>query len=74
MLGNEQLCFLAQELVERVRQNVTIDWSSRESARAKLRVLVKNILRKYGYPPDMAKAATELVLEQTEVLCQAWMG
>lgn len=74
LLGDEQLRFLAQELVQRVRQSVTIDWASKESARAKLRLLVKNILRKYGYPPDMAKVATELVLDQTEVLCQAWVG
>jgi type I restriction enzyme R subunit len=74
MMGDEKLKFLAHELVDRVRQNVTIDWASKEGARAKLRLIVKNILRKYGYPPDMAKAATELVLAQTEVLCEGWVG
>jgi len=66
------LRMLARELVQRVRQNLSIDWSVRESARAKLRLIVKNLLRKYGYPPDMQRAATELVLEQTETLCKAW--
>ena len=73
VMGDEQLCFLAQELVDRVKQNVTIDWQIRENARAQIRVLVKRILRKYGYPPDMQQRATELVLEQTEVLCQEWV-
>ena len=48
------------------------DWQVRENARARIRVLVKRILRKHGYPPDMQQRATELVLEQTEVLCQEW--
>lgn len=69
VLGDETLKQIAQELVERVRRSVTVDWSKRESARAKLRVLVKRILRKYGYPPDKQEQATELVLAQTEVLC-----
>lgn len=72
VMGDEQLRFLAQELVDRVKQNVTIDWQVRENARAQIRVLVKRVLRKYGYPPDMQQRATELVLEQTEVLCQEW--
>ncbi|MBW2098991.1 MAG: DUF3387 domain-containing protein, partial [Deltaproteobacteria bacterium] len=74
VMGDEQLRFLAQELVDRVKQNVTIDWQVRESARAQIRVLVKRILRKHGYPPDMQQRATELVLEQTEVLCQEWVN
>ena len=73
MMGDEQLRFLAQELVDRVKQNVTIDWQVRENARAQIRVLVKRILRKHGYPPEMQQRATELVLEQTEVLCQEWV-
>lgn len=72
VMGDEALCALAQELVNRVRESVSIDWQMRENARAQIRVLVKRILRKYGYPPDMAKRATELVLEQTEALCQEW--
>ena len=73
VLGDETLKKIAQELVDRVRKNVTVDWSKRESARAQLRVLVKRILRKYGYPPDKQEEATKLVLEQTEVLCSDWV-
>ncbi|MBN1830417.1 MAG: HsdR family type I site-specific deoxyribonuclease [Deltaproteobacteria bacterium] len=72
VMGDEKLRFLAQELVGRVKQNVSIDWQVRENARAQIRVLVKRILRQYGYPPDMQQRATELVLEQTEVLCKDW--
>ena len=69
VLGNEILCTIARELVETVRSNVTIDWTIRENVRANLRVLVKRILRKYGYPPDKQEKATNTVLEQAEVLC-----
>ncbi len=72
LMGDEKLRLLAQDLVDRVRQSVTIDWQIRENARAQIRVMVKRILRKYGYPPDMQQRATELVLEQTEVLCKEW--
>jgi type I restriction enzyme R subunit len=72
VMGDEKLRIIAQELLQKVKQTVSIDWAVQESARARLRLLVKNILRKYGYPPDMAKAATELVLEQTEALCRGW--
>ncbi len=74
VLGDETLKQIAQELVDRVRKSVTVDWSRRENARAQLRVLVKRILRKYGYPPDKQERATELVLEQTEVLCTDWIA
>jgi len=74
VLGDETLKQIAHELVDRVRRSVTVDWSRRASARAQLRVLVRRILRKYGYPPDKQEQATELVLEQTEVLCSDWMG
>jgi type I restriction enzyme R subunit len=69
VLGDETLCRIAQELVQTVRANVTIDWTLRETVRAQLRVLVKRILRKYGYPPDKQEKATETVLEQAAVLC-----
>ena len=72
VMGDEQLCIIAHELLEKVKTNVTIDWELREAARARIRVLVKRILRKYGYPPDLEKAATKLVLEQAEVLCDTW--
>jgi len=57
VLGDDKLRFLAQELVERVKQSVTIDWQVRENARAQIRVLVKRLLRKFGYPPDMQQRA-----------------
>ena len=65
---------LAQELVKTVRANVTIDWTVRENVRANLRVLVKRVLRKYGYPPDKQEKATQTVLEQAEVLSEIWAG
>lgn len=59
----------ARELVATVKKNVTIDWTMRENVRAQLRVIVKRIPRKYGYPPDKQEKATQTVLEQAEVLC-----
>ncbi len=55
-----------------MRNNVTIDWTLRENVRAQLRVVVKRILRKYGYPPDKQEKATQTVLEQAEVLSSEW--
>jgi type I restriction enzyme R subunit len=72
VLGDENLRMIARELVKTVRANVTIDWTVRENVRAQLRVLVKRILRKYGYPPDKQEKATQTVLEQAEVLSQEW--
>jgi type I restriction enzyme, R subunit len=72
VLGDETLRDIARELVAQVRSNVTIDWTMRENVRAKLRVLVKRILRKHGYPPDKQEKATQTVLEQAEVLSAAW--
>jgi type I restriction enzyme R subunit len=63
---------IAQELVETVRNNVTIDWTLRENVRAQLRVLVKRILRKHGYPPDKQEKATDTVLEQAALLSSEW--
>ncbi len=63
---------IARELVETVKKSVTIDWTVRENVRAQLRVSVKRILRKYGYPPDKQEKATQLVLEQAEVLSAEW--
>jgi len=70
VLGDETLRAIARELVETVRKNVTIDWTVRESVRAKLRTLVKRILRRHGYPPDKQEQATKTVLEQAELICQ----
>jgi type I restriction enzyme R subunit len=72
VLGDETLRNIARELVDAVRNNVTIDWTLRENVRAQLRVMVKRILRKYGYPPDKQERATQLVLEQAEVLSVSW--
>ena len=72
VLGDDILRTIARELVDSVRRNVTIDWTVKESVRAKLRVLVKRILKKYGYPPDMQAQATETVLKQAELLCADW--
>jgi len=72
VLGEPTLRMIAQELVKTVRANVKIDWTLREDVRAQLRVLVKRILRKYGYPPDKQEKATQTVLEQAEVLSAEW--
>jgi len=72
VLGEPTLKEIARELVATVKKNVTIDWTMRENVRAHLRVIVKRILRKYGYPPDKQEKATALVLEQTEVLSMEW--
>ena len=67
-MGNERLRVIAHELLEQLRSNVTVDWHQRESARARMRVLVKRILKKYGYPPDLADDAVQTVLAQAEIL------
>ena len=72
VLGDETLRTIAIELVETVRRNVTIDWTLKESVRAKLRVMVKRVLLRYGYPPDKQAKAIKTVLEQAEVLCVDW--
>jgi type I restriction enzyme R subunit len=72
VLGEPTLKTIARELVAIVRKNVTIDWTIRENVRAQLRVVVKRILRKYGYPPDKQEKATQTVLEQAEVLSEQW--
>lgn len=72
VLGDETLRTIARDLVETVRNNVTIDWTLRENVRANLRRLVKRILRKHGYPPDKREKATQTVLEQAEMLSAEW--
>ena len=74
VLGDETLRAIARELVDTVRNNVTIDWTLRENVRAKLRAIVKRILRKHGYPPDKQEKATQTVLEQAEVLSEGWVA
>ncbi len=68
VLGDENLKIIAHELLKSLKANVTVDWSHRESARARLRVLVKRILRKFGYPPDLEDAAVRGVLAQAEAM------
>lgn len=68
LMGNETLRELAIVIYQKVRENATIDWTIKESARAKLRVVVKRTLRKYGYPPDMQELATETVIKQAELI------
>jgi type I restriction enzyme R subunit len=72
VLGDKTLRTMARELVETVRKNVTIDWTLRESVQARLRILVKRTLKKYGYPPDKQQKATDTVLEQAKLLCKDW--
>jgi type I restriction enzyme R subunit len=72
VLGDDTLRQIARDLVETVRRNVTVDWTVKESARAKLRTLVKRLLRKHGYPPDKTERATQTVLAQAELLGAEW--
>ncbi|MHA1360387.1 MAG: type I restriction endonuclease subunit R [Candidatus Helarchaeota archaeon] len=70
VLGDQILRTIARELVKTVRKNISIDWTLRENVRAKIRILVKRILKKFGYPPDKQKKATETVLEQAALICK----
>ncbi|MCB0127897.1 MAG: DUF3387 domain-containing protein, partial [Caldilineaceae bacterium] len=70
VMGDESLAFLARELLQTVRRNATIDWSVQESARAKMRIAVKRLLRQKGYPPDLQEAATKTVVQQAEWLAR----
>ena len=74
VLGDETLRDIARQLVETVRNNVTIDWTLRENVRANLRRLVRRILRQHGYPPDKQEKATNTVLEQAEALSKDWVA
>ena len=72
VMGNDQLRVIAHELLNSLKSNVSIDWQHRESARARMRILVKRILRRYGYPPDLEDSAVQTVLQQAEVLSARW--
>ena len=74
VMGDENLRMIARELVKAVRGNVKIDWTLRENVRAEMRVIIKRILRRYGYPPDKQEKATQTVLEQAELLCTGEVG
>ncbi len=73
-LGDDKLKVIAAELITQVRKSVSIDWTLRESARAKIRVMVKRILNKWGYPPDLQEEAVKTVLQQAELLCADWQS
>jgi type I restriction enzyme R subunit len=70
LMGKDKLRELAIVLYDSVRKNTSIDWTIKENVRAKLKVVVKRLLRKYGYPPDMRKLATDTVLEQAEKIAE----
>lgn len=72
VMGDEILMIIARELVESIHKSITIDWTMRENVQADMRVKVKKILKKYGYPPDKQKKATDTVLEQAKLLCKDW--
>ena len=73
VMSDDKLKIIATELVNKVRESVTIDWNLREQARASIRVIIKRILRKHGYPPDLESEAAQLVLQQAELLCEGWV-
>lgn len=72
MMGDDKLKLIAHELLMSLRENISVDWAHRDSARARMRVLVKRILRKYGYPPDLQDTAVQTVLQQAEALSSGW--
>jgi type I restriction enzyme, R subunit len=74
VMGDTQLAAIALELVQKMRQSVTLDWTVKESARAQIRVLVKRILKKYGYPPDLSERAIKQVMEQAEMFAAQWVS
>jgi len=73
LMGKEKLRELAVVLTESIRKNASIDWTIKDSVKAKLRVAVKRLLRKYGYPPDMQLLATDTVLKQAELIAEELM-
>jgi type I restriction enzyme R subunit len=74
VMGDQQLKVIAHELLTSLKENVTVDWTHRAPARARMRVLIKKILKKYGYPPDLQDAAVQTVLQQAEVLAATWVN
>ena len=71
-LSDETMKKIAQELTQKLRQSITVDWYSRASVRATLRLRVKRILKKYKYPPDKQESAVDMILQQTQALGEAW--
>ena len=73
-MEHKDLVQLAQELTRKVRENVKVDWSVRESTQAQLRVMVRDLLDKYGYPPDFSNMAIDTVIKQAESLTEVWLS
>ena len=73
VLGDKILKHIATELVQIIKDNLDVDWAVKETSRAKVRMAVKRLLKKYGYPPDLQEKATQLVLEQAEEICKGWV-
>lgn len=72
-IGDSKLKIIATELITQVKKSVTLDWRLRESARARIKVMVKRILNRHGYPPDLQEEAVKTVLMQAELLCAEWV-
>jgi type I restriction enzyme R subunit len=72
-MSDDKLKVIAAELIRQVKSSVTVDWTLREGARARIRVMVKRILNRFGYPPDLQESAVKTVLAQAELLCVDWV-
>lgn len=72
LMGDEVLMAMARELAQRLRNNISIDWQHKDNVRARLRTMIKALLKRYKYPPDQEAAAIDLVLQQTEVISEEW--
>lgn len=73
-LGEPILKKIAQDLVKEIKASIKIDWTVKESVRAEMRVRIRRLLRKHGYPPDKQEQATQTVLQQAELLCKDWIA
>lgn len=73
-LGDEILMQIAWELTESIKNNISVDWAIRESVQAKMKMTIKRLLKKYGYPPDKTPKAVDIVMEQTKLMCENVTG
>ena len=71
-MGDETLAAITHDLVETIRNSVTIDWTQKQAVRAKMRTRIRRLLRKHGYPPDKRQEAVETAIEQAEQVCRDW--
>ena len=74
VMGEDKLILIAKEVAEKLRSNITVDWSVRESVRAKIRLLIKNALKRHKYPPDKQDSAADLILSQAEVISEDFLN